>query len=377
MAGLDDAEPVAEGGSGPLYVQVREHLRRRIAEMSVGQKLPPERELSDQFEVDRVTVRRAMQDLEREGFVVRHRGRGTFVRKAPACGRGAMPAAELIGLVIPDVSMTHSAQMLRGVEEEATSRGYEVLVCNSVLDRSRERSILERLSGKGLAGILVCPLFEDSMDPAYAELIQRLQDQGTRIVMLDQYIAGLDAPVAMKDKVRMGYLPTEHLIMLGHRRICYLTTGRYDTVGPDTLVGYRRALSDYGLEYDQRLMVEIPIKNSAVPAHDAVVELLRKDSRAFTAMVSPTFSMAYGGLRALHELGRRVPEDVAVIGADMYNNPDYLYVTHTVQPFEQMGREGVKLLLRDRDDGELKQHVLLPPRLVIGATCGARRPREE
>ncbi len=356
----------------PLHVQVRKRLVREISRMRVGERLPAERRLSEEFKVDRVTVRRAMADLEKEGYVIRHQGRGTFVQKTIRVGAGGTRQTRLIGFVVPDVAMVHNALVLKGVEEQATREGCEVLVCNSVLDTQREKGILERLSGYDLAGIIACPFFTDVFDPEYAELLRRIQAQGKRLVLMDTYVPTVETPVVRTDRVHMGYIATEHLIMLGHRRICYVSTGRHDPSGQGNLMGYRRALEDYEIEFDESLVIEIPIEFSAGPAHDIFKEKLEKDPRAFTAVASAQFSMTHGILRALSEMGKRVPEDIAVVGSDVLNNPDYSYVTHVSQPFHEMGLEAVKLLLRDPDDGTLKRHVQLKSKLVIGETCGAK-----
>jgi GntR family transcriptional regulator, arabinose operon transcriptional repressor len=359
--------------SEPLHAKVRHKLQHAIARMKVGDKLPPERRLSEEFQVDRVTVRRAMMDLAREGFVIRNQGRGTFVKKTLNTEVPETGKTRLIGLVLPDVEMVHNAQTLKGVEDEANRQGYEVLICNSVLDTDRERGILERLSQRELAGILINPFFGDSLDPAYARLIRSIREKGKRLVLIDQYLPDTDIPAVATDKVRIGYLAAEHLIMLGHQRICYLSTGRFDMSGRGNLAGYRRALEDYGLTYDESLVIEIPIQNSAGPAYEAVMELFNKNPRACSAIATSQFSMMHGIIKALKEMGKRIPEDIALVGSEVFNNPDYSQVTHTAQPFYQMGQEAVKILFQEKEEGTFKRHVLLSPRLVIGTTCGAAR----
>ncbi len=356
-----------------LHVKVLRRIKHTIAGMKIGDKLPPERRLSEDFQVDRVTVRRAMMDLVREGYVIRNQGRGTFVSKTFVPDLPETGKTRLIGLVVPDVEMAHNAQILKGVEEEANRGGYEVLICNSVLDTGRERGILERLSQKDLAGILITPFFEDSLDPEYARLIRSILEQGKRLVLIDQYLPDTDIPAVVTDKVRIGYLAAEHLIMLGHQKICYLSTGRYDVSGRGNLAGYRRALEDYGLTYDENLVIEIPIQNSAGPAYEAVMGLFNKNPRACSAVATSQFSMTHGILKALQKLGKRVPEDIALVGSEVVHNPDYSHVTHTAQPFCRMGQEAVKLLLQEKEEDACKRHVLLTPRLVIGTTCGAAR----
>lgn len=375
MSFPEQEKPTTLETNGPLHTQIRRKLQDRISQMTIGERLPPERNLSTLFDVDRATVRRAMADLQREGFIIRHQGRGTFVRKNLVLGAPDGSKTKLIGLVVPDVEMRSNAQILKGVEQELTFHRCEALVCNSVLDTGRERRILDWLRRQDMGGIIVCPFYGDSVDGEYADLLRRIQASGRKLVLVDQYIPDLDLSVVMTDKEHQGYLVTEHLIMLGHRRICYASTGRFDTSGRANLMGYRRAIKEYGLEYDESLVLEYPVELSATPAHDGVKRLLEKDRRAFTAVATPLFSMLYGIWRALEELGLRIPQDIAVVGGETAENPEYAHVTHTDQPFQEMGREAVRLLLREQTDNSLKRHVLLKATLIVGDTCGMQTGR--
>jgi DNA-binding LacI/PurR family transcriptional regulator len=289
-------------------------------------------------------------------------------------GRHDNQTVGLIGLAIPDVEMRHNAQILKGVEAEAIRSGYEVLVCNSQLDPDRERSILQRMAGRDLAGLLIQPFFDDTLNPEYAALLRSIRDGGTPVVLIDQYVAEADIPAVMTDKVHMGYAAIEHLIMLGHRRICYVCSGRHDTAGQQNLMGCRQALNDYEIELDESLILEFPVRNSAEPARKALAELYRRDS-SFTAVASPAFSMTYGVMNALADLGLSVPGDIAVVGGDAFLNPRYEHVTHMLQEHEEMGRQAAQLLLQRGDShGEpLQQHRLIRSRLVIGDSCGSKR----
>ncbi len=362
----------AVNGAPLAYVQVREQLKSRMSGMKAGDRLAPERALSAHFKVDRTTIRRALIDLEKEGFVVRHQGRGTFVRRTFRVGASAARLTGLIGAVLPDLEIPDFARMLKGMEEEATRAGLGIQVCSSFLDPSREYENLARLDGQELAGMVVLPLDSDCADTKTTRLIREIHEKGTRIVLLE-YLPALEIPVVVTNRVRVGYLAAEHLITLGHEKICYVTTGRHDVSGRDSLQGYRRALEDYGLKYDEKLVVEIPIDCCAEPTRQAVVKMLTENPRAFTAVATEQFSMTYGILKALADLKRKIPEDIAVVGADTYQNPELAHVTHTLAPSRELGQEAVKLLLREDEPENMKKNVILQPKLVIGKTCGGGR----
>ena len=173
------------------------------------------------------------------------------------------------------------------------------------------------------------------------------------------------------DKVRTGYIAAEHLITLGHQRIAYASSMSHYLAGRDHLRGFKMALKDNDVEFRPSLMIDVPSKNCAAPVQEAVVEKLSRDPRAFTAIATPYFSMAYGIVRAANQLGIRIPDDLALVGGEASGNPDYEYLTYTRSPRALVGSEAMKMLLRDEDDECMQRHKLIKPELVLGTTCGA------
>lgn len=368
-------------GSKPVHVQVRELLAKRMAEMPVGARLDREVDLAEEFKVSRSSVRLALSGLEEEGYLIRHRSRGTFLAKpidpddVSACAPDTSVTNTSVGLLVSDTRMSFHSMIMSGFGKAATLAGYSMFLYESTLDHDNERKILKNLRGRqDLAGLAVLPYDTDSFDPDYSMLIRDIMDSGIKVVLVDQYLSDMEIPVVAMNKVRMGYMATQHLIMLGHERICYVCGASYDTAGRDCVVGYKRALKDYDIEFDADLIIDIPPMYCAVPTRDAIIEKLTANPRAFTAVATPWFSTTHGVLGALQALKLRAPEDIAVVGGDVYENPDMCYVTHTLQDPVKMGEEAFKLLAReDEGDEPTKLHQLLKPTLVIGETCGARK----
>ncbi|NLX06352.1 MAG: LacI family transcriptional regulator [Phycisphaerae bacterium] len=348
-----------------LHVRVREDLRRRISRMRGGEKLEPERALAERYGVDRATVRRAMTDLEQEGFVVRHQGRGTFIRKLRTIDQTRLVGPKVIGLIMPDMEIPMHLAMLRGVEEAASQRGYQCWVRNAMLDARRGLAILDAISHEELTGIITCPFFENVADPEYVRLLGRLIADGKRVVLMDEYIPQIDAPTACIDKFRVGYLAAEHLVMQGHHRIGYVSSHTYSPAGDKCYRGYRQALDDYGVAFHPELEINVDGRCSAEPVREAVRDLLRESPRAFTAVATPHFAMAYGICLALRDLGLTVGRDIALVGDNMTDNPEFAHIPHTHQPHDQEARAAVELLLDDARDGHRK-HVLIQPTMVMG-----------
>ncbi|MFH1615102.1 MAG: LacI family DNA-binding transcriptional regulator [Planctomycetota bacterium] len=356
---------------GPLHARIRSHLTNEVVAMGAGQKLPSERALSHRFCVDRVTIRRAMVDLAQQGLIVRQQGRGTFVAENDASRRGKKTAQRIIALVLPDVNVGKHAQLLAGIEEEARQKKYEVLVCNTFNDRKRETETLLQLSRLDLEAIMVHPFSSDSYDPEYGTLLNRIVESGKRVVMVGQYHPAARAASVMSDKTALGFIATNHLICQGHRRICYMCTAGYETIGDDCLSGYKKALAAYGIAYDSSLVYSLLPDVMEKTSYEEVVRLLQEKPQAFTAIATPQVGITHGIIAALDNLHKRVPEDIAVVGADIGDEPDLSYVTYMKQGIAEIGREAVRLLFKDKD-GPRHIQILIQPEIVIRRSCGAR-----
>ena len=381
MRKVGDKKRVTVKAELPLYAQVQEKLRGHIARMKVGDRLSSERQLSEYFKVDRITIRRAMMDLANEGYVIRHQGRGTFIRQLAAQDRRQVTGvkvtgAKVIGLIMPDLEVPMHAHLLKGVEAAAARQGVKVWIRNALLDANREYELLESLGRENLAGIITAPLFGNVFAKPYVERLNQLSAAGQKVVLVDQYVPGAAAAVVMVDKFKVGYIATEHLIMLGHRRICYVSTHTYDTSGDESYRGYRQALADYRVTFHPELEINLPVEFSAQPAGDRVCQFLRKRPDCYTAIATPQFSMGYGIYKALLKLGVTVGGEIALVANNMGYNQELAHITHTEQPYEEVGRRAVGLLFPDEGAAEcVQRHCLVDPVLVVGDTCGSQ-PQE-
>jgi len=357
----------------PLYDQIRSKLKKQIITMSPGHKMPTENQLSEQFSVHRVTIRRAMEELVREGFVVRHRGRGTFVSDNFRRNLSSGSKTKAIALILPSVEIEYFARMLDGIEEEAGRQDINLMTRISRRDPECEKKILRELCNQNVMGVMTVPLHGNAQDCEYAEIINELHRHNKRVIILDMYVPTVETRVAIVDKFQVGYLATEHLIMLGHKKICYASTHLYSPTSFNSFLGYKRALADYKIDFDEKIIISFPSKNCAKPVREAVIEMLTNNPNAFTAIASPQFSMTYGIVEAIEILGLRIPDDIAVVGNDVYNNPALENITHTYQPIREMAQEAVKLLFEDGDNKSCKRHVILQPKLIIRDSCGFQR----
>ena len=171
------------------------------------------------------------------------------------------------------------------------------------------------------------------------------------------------------DNVQGGYLATRHLIDLGHRRIATIGSNR-NASGEDRVIGYRRALSDAGLAFDERL---VAFGDYSLESGYAGMRTLLpyKPEAVFVA----TDTMALGALRALREAGLSAPDDIALVSHDdlppaVQADPP---LTTVRQPIAKTGQLAVEKLARIIAQGGKApaEKTVLPVSLVVRESCGA------
>ncbi len=234
----------------PRYYQVYTSLRSRIHghEFQPGDALPSERQLVEDFGVSRITVVKALDILDQEGLIERQHGRGNFVTQPPDQQRS--PQRTKIAFLVPHILDSFLMGILNGVISLAHQNQIYVQVV-SAFGAVDEEAIIEDLLANGISGILAYPFTGFNNAAVYAQL----QERQFPLVMLDRYYPKLDTDRVVFDDEKAGYDLTKFLIDQGHTRIVALP-GHEVSVSSihNRLKGYRRALEENNLQYDEELV---------------------------------------------------------------------------------------------------------------------------
>ncbi len=247
-------------------------------------------------------------------------------------------ATHTLALLMPDITNPFFPDLVKGIQLLADERGYTVLLCSVAGDAAREEEYLEMLSAKQVDGALLVGLV------CGREAIARFAGHGIPIVSLDRNIDYPTAPLVQVNHRRGARAATEHLLQLGHRLVAHVSGPIGLRVSHERLAGYREALSRAGVAYDPRLVVSGDFTEEA--GYEAIEALLRR-ATPFTAVFAANDLAAIGATAALRDGGRRVPEDVSVVGFDdirlaAYTSPA---LTTIRQPTYEMGRRATELLI--------------------------------
>jgi len=359
-----------------LLVQLMTYYRERILDgrLPAGTRLPTDEELAALYQISRDTVRQALALLANEGLIERVQGRGTFVIQPPANGSQVTQLQQKqIGFILNRTLRTQlTMNLLVGVEQAAKSHGYNVSFTYSEGDQEQQARDIDRLRTNHILGVIIWP----TGDTTYDASIQQLQADHIPVVLMDRYFPGLAIDYVGSDNVGAGYRATEHLLILGHRRIGFVFE-REETLQTTSVherwQGYCKALQQYEVPYDETLVVP-DLRQLPTGAHEGLLEFLQRPDRP-GAIFAVNDYIALDVLKAAKAMHLRIPEDLAIVGFDdlefaAHVNPP---LTTMAQQFVDIGlRAGTLLISRIEGIAGPPKHIELPTNLIIRESCGAQ-----
>jgi DNA-binding LacI/PurR family transcriptional regulator len=278
---------------------------------------------------------------------------------------------QTIGLIVPDNSNPFFAEIAHTIEDVGFQNGYNVILCNSHGDLAREATYLSLLISKQVDGVIF--ISAGSHPGHLEELIKR----NIPVVVADRDLEYESVDVVLVNNQAGGYLATRHLLDLGHTKIACVTGPTGLNPSGARFSGYLNALNEAG----------IPIYDPYILTGDFQVEGGERAMRQLLALDSPPSAvflcndlMAFGAFRALRRLGRRIPEDVSIIGFDDIKLASVTTpaLTTIAQPLFELSKTAVDLLIQRIQEGEnmVTHRVILEPVLVSRESCAAYQGSE-
>ena len=270
--------------------------------------------------------------------------------------------------IIPDLSDTFNAGVIRSMENAAANRGYSILFGDSQGERERELKYGDLIQGKRADGVIffsATPPFDEKLlqsanftVPPMVNSCEVIAESGYMINDHSVPYVTINNTIAAKDV-------TEHLIAQGHQRIAVITGDPKTPSAQQRLEGYLSAHKENNIDVDYELIFhgQYTIESGQQLAHDVLA--MKNPPSAIFCMCDES---AIGCMHTIKEQGKRIPEDIAVAGFDnirfsQFSNPT---LTTIAQPVKEIGQRCADLLI-DLIEGKSveKQHIVLPHKLII------------
>ncbi len=270
-----------------------------------------------------------------------------------------------IGMVISDVSNVFFGQMIQGVLDVITPEDYNLILCTTSESLAKEEEYFRLLLGRAVDGLIAA---------ATSERWGTLQTAEVRkipVVFVDRTFEGMEGPFVGVDNSRGAYEAVSHLIGDGHRRIGVVAGLAYMSTMRERVDGYRRALQEHAIGYDESLVVYSNL--SIEGGRQAALQLLGRADRP-EALFSNNNLLTLGVLLAIQELGLACPDHVALACFDDHPWAGVVSSPLTVvrQPNYEIGRQAAIMLLQLLSGQPLeRQRVIFQPELLVRSSCKA------
>jgi len=310
---------------------------------------------ADAIRISTQTRLRVTQAAAQLGYTPNHAARSLRRRRT-----------NVLAFVLTSLDSIYNSEVVAAAHAAAQQRGYALNVL-PVRSQEWQASALTQLeSGMADGAMITGP-----PGPIAGEL-KRLAARGVPVVVLQHHSPDPAIASVRVDLEAGGHLATRHLIALGHRRIAHIGNAQQHLqLRKDRTDGYRRALEEAGIAFDEALLVHGDTGLGG--GGDAMQRLLAQTSPPPSAVFVYNDQMAVGTLHVLREHGLRVPQDVAVIGFDgialgKFVSPQLSTIDHS---HEELGRVAAETLA-DLVSGAPAQPAerVLPVRLVVRQSCG-------
>jgi LacI family transcriptional regulator len=310
------------------------------------------RVINDKGEISQATRQRVHDVIERLGYRPSGIARGLATQRTGT-----------LGLVVPDMANPFFSDVARGVEDRARAAGYNVFICNTDESPQREIAALESLEEKRVDGLVLCS------SRLHEEGLRAALDHHPAAVLINRRMATYHVDAVLLADREGALVATRHLLRAGHRAIGFLSGPVASYSSQQRARGYRAALAEAGIPLN-------PVWNRAcsyeLEGGRETARLLVGDHPDLTALFCYNDLVAVGALQACADLGRRVPEELALVGFDdiplaaLVNPP--LTTCHV--PRYELGDHAMRLLLK-RIEGLSEAHdeIVLYPELVVRASA--------
>lgn len=292
------------------YKEIKQKLIDIISDMREGERLPSRPVLCTRLDTTRTTLDKAIRELVEEGALTASNGSGTYVTSA--LGRSTEHEGYW-GIIIPNIMEPIYAGIVRGIENTAQNLGVNVTLCNSDNDAEKQQQYIHRLLHSGVSGFIMVPVISRNVRENI-HLYERLTEAKIPFVFCNRTVDGITAPVVTSDDFYGSYIGTKYLLEKGYQKIAFISQIKYST-SENRCHGYLTAIMEKGLPVERRNIIMEEEPNSFPTGYLSMKRLLEQDP-GIDAVFCFNDRIAQGVYQAIEESGRRVSDDIGVIGYD-------------------------------------------------------------
>ena len=266
-----------------------------------------------------------------------------------------------IGLIVADISNPFFSNLARIIEDEADKKNYTVIFGSCDENAQKSWKLMNALLDRQVDGFIIAPAENTESNIIY------LKEHDIPFVLIDRYFPGLETNRVTLDNYKAAYTAVRHMIDGGNKRIGMVTflTTLYNL--NERKRGYLDALKENNIAFKKSWCKEIFLDDEIKLLVEKEVNDLLSVSQQVDAILFASNTLATYGLKYIHAMGIKVPDDLAIVSFDEMDASDLFYapLTYLRQPIREMGQMATKILLENIDEKREIVQVNLEATFVI------------
>ena len=341
-----------QGKTSTKAQRVFDEIRERIlsAEWELGEQIPTETELSQEYQCHRTTIGKALARLSHEGLIERKRKTGTRVLRTGATAKSPVLELDAYAFIYPSDKHENIWKIVQGFQEEANGLQRRSIIFATGPDVKKESEIISRLDEFDIRGAAVYPMVSSPEEELI--LLQAVAKCKFPLVFIGRSLSNPICTAVELDGFHIGYSMAKYLLGTGSKRVGFFTNNSFEQSRRDMLKGYQWALGEEGVAVDDRLVF---LERTMSPDFEQPLREPTELGRRYLSNVNLPDAvlcgddyLALGLIRAAQEMGIRVPDDIRIVGSDdlpiaATSKPSL--TTYRVSP-EEVGSQAFRLLDR-------------------------------
>ncbi|MGG3280633.1 GntR family transcriptional regulator [Paenibacillus solani] len=350
----------------PLYQHIVNALTAKIesGELQAGDQLPTEAEISKEYNVSRITSKRALTELENAKLIYRIQGKGSFVSDDISPQPSLNKASKEILLILPFAHNPGLGDYEKGINEFLATTGYTLNIQSNTI--VGQRKLLESALQSANSGLIFYPVSSISdLGILYQYHLAKYP-----LVTMDKSIEGIPFLSVISDNFGGGYQACQHLIENNHKKIAFISSLKVENSSSirERYFGYLKALYDYNLidysvsDLTDRYLTHNNDREYYIQFVQSVM------TQGITGIVAENDLIAIEIIQVAKELGLSVPDDFSVVGFDNIDLANFVEpkLTTISQNFEQMGYEAARNLIAliENPHNHPREDAVVPVQLI-------------
>ncbi|MDQ0226293.1 GntR family transcriptional regulator [Metabacillus niabensis] len=374
----------------PLYEKIYKYIISEIKQgkLTQGDRVPSEKDLAEQFNVSRITSKKALDLLAQNKIIERIRGKGSFVAAQQQKNEevdDSLPLSraedsKLIALIIPDFDNAFGLNLVKAIERTCQQNNINLIIRRTGGRSEEEEKAIRDLVKFGVDGLIIFPVHGEHYN---TELLKLVLSEFP-LVLVDRYLKGIPASSVCTNNQEASEALTNYLFSLGHKDIAFLSPSPIGTSTiEERLQGFHFAYSKQGLKLNPNFLlldlisslpqnIEDALASTKLQADYEAIKQFIVQNPSVTAFIVCEYYLALALKNVLSQLGKSIPRDYSIVCFDC---PENLYekdtFTHIRQHEEEMGKMAVHLLKKQLRGEKIPKHTTINFSLIKGKTTSS------